>query len=409
MCDGNQGNQAVLAASANKAPLMRLHTVAQRPVPAPTAAAATNIFRATPRDTRLPGRLETQGEAPSFLTRDDRIGRFLSLSAFEGIRRLSIPATMAVIQAVPGLTVNVKVAGQIATEYATPEEEAPGGDQGGPSSVPHSTCYIESTSGLTFSVQATVTSEFKLDAPYDVIVLHCYIDGSWVQGRSIFKHDINPDLPCIQELSRSIPNSDGNEKGGFVERKFTFAPVSSVEDVAGARIAQDIKTASSLGKIRVMAIIAHGIEPAKFVGPTLRGDANFELAEKSMKGKELSHGTSFPAGAVVVQPRALAFKHERKLCDFSFKYRSRSALQRELIIPPSPASTPVLDEIDGLSEQEVRHLARQMLRAKQESCRSENRASVKRERGDTDRAGPARQFKMVRLDDGKVAVDLSDD
>ncbi|POR37780.1 Uncharacterized protein TPAR_02027, partial [Tolypocladium paradoxum] len=325
----------------------------------------------------------------------------------QSIARLSIPATMAVIPAVPGLTINVKVACQIATEYAPPEEETFGEDQGVTASIPRSTCYIESTSGLSFSVQTTVTPEFERIAPYDALAVRVYIDGQYIHGEWYYKSDINWTRSFIREISSGSTPSD--RKGFVVRRTFTFAPVSCVEDVARTRIVQDAKTARSLGVIRVTASVGRGEKAVLYAGNTFRGNQKLELAEKAMKGKELSHGTSFPAGAVGVQPRMVSFNHERDVAEFFFKYRSRGALQRELIIPQSPASTPVLDEIDGLSELEIRRLAREMLRAKQEDRRSERRATVKRENDDTDRTGPAREFKMVRMDDGKEAVDLTDD
>ncbi|PNY27099.1 Uncharacterized protein TCAP_02975 [Tolypocladium capitatum] len=284
---------------------------------------------------------------------------------------------MAVIPQIPGLTVKVKVAGQITTEYAT-SNEASDGDQGKPSGVPHTTCYIESASGVAFGVQVTLTSAFTFVAPYEALLVYFYIDGLWVRSTFVTTNSIDSERP--------------------------------LEDDARTRIANDAKTAESLGTIRITAHTAYGRTQSRaYVPPTLRDDADFELAEKSMKGKELSHGTSFPAGAVVARPTVAAFQHRHQLGEFVFKYRSRGALQRELIVPPSPAPTPVLDEIDGLSEAEVRRLARQMIRAKQENRCSEGRARIKRERGDADGVGHARELKMVRLDDGRVAVDLTDD
>lgn len=134
--------------------------------------------------------------------------------------------TMAVLQMWPGLIVRVKVAGQPATEYDPPEDDEndPEDSTGQPAST---RCYIESTSGLRYSVEAEITSDFKLSAPYQVVVLSVTIDGKFADGRYRFVVGENVVRPVTIEVDRIVEPAPAHVPGLGAQRFFTFAPVSA--------------------------------------------------------------------------------------------------------------------------------------------------------------------------------------
>ncbi|KAM0236604.1 hypothetical protein ACHAP5_009335 [Fusarium lateritium] len=86
------------------------------------------------------------------------------------------------------------------------------------------------------------------------------------------------------------------------------------------------------------------------------------------------------------------------------------ALQHEMIIPRTPSPGPssetglVADALSQLSESDIRRLAMERL---QENMVKDESPRVKRE-ADRSPCTP-RQWKMINFDDGKMAVDLTDD
>uniref|UniRef100_A0A0D2XAL5 Uncharacterized protein n=1 Tax=Fusarium oxysporum (strain Fo5176) TaxID=660025 RepID=A0A0D2XAL5_FUSOF len=97
--------------------------------------------------------------------------------------------------------------------------------------------------------------------------------------------------------------------------------------------------------------------------------------------------------------------HRRLLGEIFFRYRSYQALQHEMIIPrtPSPklSATAGLDEdsLSHLSESDIRRLALERLHDTQAK---DEVSQVKREAAENPRT--PRQWKFVRLEDGKEAV-----
>lgn len=64
-----------------------------------------------------------------------------------------------------------------------------------------------------------------------------------------------------------------------------------VEDASQETVKRDIEVAKRLGTIRVEVYIANGKKRYLYKGnEPVEGEA-FKLAEKSMKGRELTHGT----------------------------------------------------------------------------------------------------------------------
>ncbi|KAK5997977.1 hypothetical protein PT974_00345 [Cladobotryum mycophilum] len=312
---------------------------------------------------------------------------------------------MAVIPEIPGIKVNVKVAGQVAKEYAAPDDEEASCSE---SDVPSHSCYIESITGSRFTVEVKFTKEFKLPRGKNCASAELSLDGEYVEGTFEDESSLKSLDPCCCIFDAMYTKS--RKRRIAIERNFIFGSVSSVEDGDKTRVTRDAKIAKSLGiiEIKITAGINGGV--SQFVPVQRKDPRGFQLAEKSMKGMEISHGASFIWGKTVEPPATWCAESEGDICQFTFMYRSHDALKRMMIIPrsPSPSPEPVrgdADELENLTLSEIRELARETLRSKKGNI-------VKREREEGFVDGKnlqSRPLKMTRIEGNQEAVDLTND
>ncbi|KAI8418150.1 hypothetical protein FOFC_00715 [Fusarium oxysporum] len=297
---------------------------------------------------------------------------------------------MAVLDEVPLVTARVRVAGELATEYdpLDNQESVINLDKEG-TKIPTRNCYIESKSGAEFAVEVTVSDKYRLPHSHDTLIAEVSIDGQVMESCYI-RTPFSPGMPSTIVISSAEFLA---EKERVVARKFVFAPITKTSDhISTDRLNNDIKQAETLGTIRLL------LTTGRFEGPCFKkplswhGGRDVELAEKALKGRAISHATL------------------RLLGEIFFRYRSYQALQHEMIIPrtPSPklSATAGLDEdsLSHLSESDIRRLALERLHDTQAK---DEVSQVKREAAENPRT--PRQWKFVRLEDGKEAVDLTDD
>ncbi|KAF5021379.1 hypothetical protein F66182_6568 [Fusarium sp. NRRL 66182] len=316
---------------------------------------------------------------------------------------------MAVLDAVPHVTVQVRVAGELATEYDPLDDQAAAASLNSRQPeihVKHS--YIESKTGAEYSIEVTVTPEFEFPNNHDAIEAHVCLDGVWMAGKFYPKSDL---ISMTGTLAISTACFAAERAGGEPNiRRFIFAPITRSSEKSADEARIDIKRAKSLGIIKVVLLTGvMGEKHRRLIRQKYRRQ-ELKFAEKAMKGREISHGTQFVASHEMPVMSVTKIYDSRQLGTFIFHYRSHKALQHEMIIPrdPSPeSSTPTNldeDELSHLSEADIRRLARERLRQYQVK---EEWPLIKREADWTPR--PARQWKIVKLDDGKQVFDLTDD
>ncbi|KAG5751540.1 hypothetical protein H9Q69_014273 [Fusarium xylarioides] len=272
---------------------------------------------------------------------------------------------MAVLDEVPLVTARVRVAGELATEYDPLGDQEPviNLDKEG-NKINTRNCYIESKSGAEFAVEVTVSDKYRLPHSHDRFIAEVSIDGQWMESSCIMI-PFPPGMPYTIVIS-SCDFSTENER--VVVRKFVFAPITKTSDhISTDRLNNDIKQAETLGTIRLRLITG------RFIGPHLKkpliwhGGRDVELAEKALK----------------------------------------ESLQHEMIIPrtPSPRLSGLdEDSLSHLSENDIRRLAMERLRDTQVK---DEFSQVKREAEENPRT--PRSWKFVKLDNGREAVDLTDD
>lgn len=260
---------------------------------------------------------------------------------------------MAILEELPGLRVVVSVAGRDAIEYDHPDasEESPGA-----ADCPTSSKYIECVDGANFSVKYFVMNNYRWDHESNALELNVIVDGTWI--RSVI---LNKDRGAIENEIKS-KESYNQERQQWQGQKLKFSAVTTVDDRSKDRIKDDMKVAENLGTIvvKVYRSFNEGACVPKHDDFEVAGVAGYELTEKSLKGKAISHGTSFSAPETIHAPRYVNAKRLDKepIAIFRFHYRSRHALKLEMVIPRTPSPNP---DIARLSRAELERLAQERL------------------------------------------------
>ncbi|ETS79320.1 hypothetical protein PFICI_09173 [Pestalotiopsis fici W106-1] len=308
---------------------------------------------------------------------------------------------------VPGMEVTVQINGVDVKEYDAPEA----GDED--KDYPTITKYIESIDDAFFAVNLNINNHYdwRHGKAKHCLSCECYVDGCWIGARVVKEaRDI------LIRGHQSINNAGEGELS-----KLQFASIQTIDDAKKERVEKDMKATKNLGLIDVK--LYRGTEHGAIAHQAERSPKRdrFEFAEKSLKGKAISHGTTLRSKEQITKPYWVDFRHlpednKQPIARFRFLYRSRDALKREMIIPRSPTPSP--PTFNALSDAELRRLARERFNQLQDSAvKNESSRPIKRELGEvydlTGSTAPKKQRKgkMTRLESGRrvEVIDLSDD
>ncbi|WDK09704.1 hypothetical protein CGRA01v4_00982 [Colletotrichum graminicola] len=327
---------------------------------------------------------------------------------------------MAIIRDFPGVKVTVQVDGRDATEYDDPDGFET--DPNRKNARWRTFHYIESKDDAFFSVCYQVDNSHRWEGPDHALTLALYVDGKRASGMVCeAERFLNFDPLYVWETTVEGSRERSTTSGYDRLNKFKFSKVTTFDDAAIDRVKADTAKAKLLGVIEVF------VYPVIITGPSTytrsphrhkaRRSGNFEIAEKALKGRAVSHGTSFADGGIVSQRPSVTAEYlnnHNPIAAFSFKYRSRDALHKELIIPRSPSPEPIA----GLSEAEIRRLAVERLddinnRRNSPTVKSESRRPIiKRECTeilDLTVEPAKREWKKIKIEGNRVAIDLTDD
>jgi hypothetical protein len=335
---------------------------------------------------------------------------------------------MAINSRVPGVSVEVRVAGERAKEYDPAEMEQ---DEASDESL--TTCYIESNSGAIFSINYSVDENIQ-DLKDELLIINVKIDGSFVGGTFVTppKPGNAPKHGAISTKATQCPVTSR-----ILEHPLMFTEVEAVETEDRHRISQDKEKAKGLGLINVEVLVGKKGQTRPKVYDKTPDQNAFRIAEKAIKGSSVSHGTTYAPepcrnrilitnadadqyirvgqGTVSSLPEIVCdYTRSSMLCRFHFKYRSRSmhpylpldwlivtnmryteALEHELVLPgmvanhtktTTPSETPIKSELDG-----------DLARIKTEVSGEKKQAS----------SNPSRPAKKLKT--GRVVIDLTQD
>ncbi|KAB5585800.1 hypothetical protein GE09DRAFT_38713 [Coniochaeta sp. 2T2.1] len=167
----------------------------------------------------------------------------------------------------------------------------------------------------------------------------------------------------VEGVTKQISGSQGTFS------RFKFSAVNALDDANAQKVKDDLKRAKHIGLIRVRVFRAISLHRTTDKGAiiALGEKRDLSIAEKAMKGRAVSHGTTLSAatkanvGEVLdvywIDPISTPF------AIFDFHYRSKDALRSEMIIPrtASPSVPPSLDGVEAI-EQRVKRKSIALLR-----------------------------------------------
>ncbi|KAI0401204.1 hypothetical protein F4802DRAFT_440587 [Xylaria palmicola] len=322
---------------------------------------------------------------------------------------------MAIHPDLPGLEATVRCNGQALPEYEDPDAGAnDDAANDGADSRPSTTKYIECLDGAEFDVFIKVAAPYQWGYLNHIVIADLVVDGQHIQG-SVFR---NPVSNVLATSTHFIKGRESNVGGTWSRQNFKFAAVKTIDDARKERVESDLKVAKDLGTIEVQFFREIEYGPSSHTPADNCESATFELAEKSLKGKAISHGTSYGPGSATIAPRYISTSKlagdNGPILVIRFLYRSRDALKRELVIPRSPSLSPTLE---NLTPAERDRLARERLdELRNHKMKRETRNTIiKREFGEvfdlTEEPPAPRSTKKSRLQDGREVdvVDLTDD
>ncbi|RDL33263.1 uncharacterized protein BP5553_08702 [Venustampulla echinocandica] len=324
---------------------------------------------------------------------------------------------MAILEGAPGIRVTIVSQGKALKEY-----EDDDGFRRGEYDVPVeriSTTYIECVSDEEFRIELEITPDYNPAGKHTHLSFSAYVDGMSVARWP------TPKAPGVKYyIDAALTRLNKRE---ISCRTLKFSQIRKVDDADSTRVKSDAKLAANLGEIIVY--VHHATEKNsrdKESGGPGEFQAVDEISEKALKGKSISHSISFGAAKVIQQTpsRELVYPDGRHspLGIFRFKYRSREALQQELIIARSPSPEAVASPINArdpnvasgrVSAQErLIQLKREIEQIKSEVKDEEEDGSPrgrKRRADNFEIESCGRAYKTSRHESGMLVVDLTDD
>ncbi|KAH8888303.1 hypothetical protein GQ53DRAFT_826446 [Thozetella sp. PMI_491] len=319
---------------------------------------------------------------------------------------------MAIIEEF-GLGVTVKVDGQSLTEYPDPEPQLP--EKADPDHTITSHHYIEAQDDKEFVVSVTSTNTWESEEPNFALTYYIYVDGKFARAKFARHGDL-----WWGHFKSDTDGAVEHPSGAnyTLLHRFKFSSITTVDDTDKQRLEEDKRATKHLGTIQVNFF--RTLEAGLPYDPTTSGPSGTSLsvAEKALKGQAISHGTSYAPPVKEYRSHCVnvTWLDPYPIAMMCFKYRSRAALQAEMIIPRPPSQTPEADEvdIDGLSVDELRRIARKRRREIKDGkqVKSEGSRVIKREFSEIvdltdDIAGP--QVRKIPRTSQAEAIDLTAD
>ncbi|KAK2018793.1 hypothetical protein LZ32DRAFT_653558 [Colletotrichum eremochloae] len=272
---------------------------------------------------------------------------------------------MAVIDSLPGVKVFIRLNGseEDCAEYDDPNPPQTPASCG---AATHSISkIIESQDDTNFSVHYEVQDAQRWLKGRRGLSVAIYVDGNHVCGGVSREAHIQGQVlrQCIEGRIEA-----STKPGKDILKPFKFVKIKQVEE-GGARVTEDLKVVKHLGNIEIIIYQERDVPKTQWLDCT------------------------YPDGSV-------------RLARFIFRYKSKTALQIEGILPrePSPESSPETQPRNAadLPHEELQRLAQERL-DQLAMVKLENKVGVKREADDEINSRMPKVYKMTI--DG--AIDLT--
>jgi len=209
--------------------------------------------------------------------------------------------------------------------------------------------YIEATEGLDFHIKVSVQPFTKFPTTFKQVEV--YVDGHFVDSFSLDKesHGSGRKGWTRQRNGRSFL-----ESGTWVRKPLRFTNLVTTEDAVNANDLKEI--AKDIGHIQVQIYDATRELSSNHTEQS--SNLSQSVPEKALKGQPIDMSVGYGFGRPTPQPRRYTVhRMGEKLASFTYKYRSRRALQLlELIATPLDPQPLEERDFDTLNPQELREL-----------------------------------------------------
>ncbi|TAQ91575.1 hypothetical protein B7494_g9 [Chlorociboria aeruginascens] len=325
---------------------------------------------------------------------------------------------MAILRDVPGIKITIESNRKTLNEYDDDERgewtppnniSAPGGRQ--------SSTYVECETGSEFQIRVELAPPFHLGWQYNCVAVWARVDGKHIGGKSFTRNHLANNF-YSDKINGVTARIDAAQVS---TRPLKFCSISKVDTSDPVRVNKDVKLAKGLGEI---IVIVHCANEDHIPLPVrIHRRNNFEpvkeIAEKALKGQAISHGVEYGPETRRVQNQHFEFTYpdgeKNPVGAFRFKYRSREALQQQLVIPRSPspevAREPLQNRIPNVGnhrEERLAKLKREIAAIKAEE-QDDNNLGHKRSSEGSEIPQSGKRYKTSRKRDGRIVVDLTDD
>lgn len=213
---------------------------------------------------------------------------------------------MAVLNEVPGIEVTVAINNVQCVEYEDPDAA------GKRTARPTSSKFVESIDEAKFAIDYKVHHNYNWGHKGHSLQFNCWVDNKHIGGKLARSRDVTPFKPAGAQINGMIVFDDATNSWG--KQKLRFAAVKTgmlpntksldckqlltlgiqVDVAISERVEEDLQVSRNIGVIKVE--VRRCIEGRRV--PYMPGHRrilpqdSFELAEKSLKGKAISHGAT---------------------------------------------------------------------------------------------------------------------
>ncbi|KAK3299810.1 uncharacterized protein B0H64DRAFT_437027 [Chaetomium fimeti] len=342
---------------------------------------------------------------------------------------------MAIISSLPGLEVWVNVDGTPAAEYDDPDNQVQGMNLNNfhvpPGRVSQPPCiikYIEAKHGAPFSFHYLVRPPVERSDQWIRSIF--WIDGTKFAANYEMKYD--PVRGARVTTVGAVYS--GNATDGYQRNSFLFSPLEIADVVETGQVSkEDAKVLKHCGTLRVafFYIEKQNGDAVKYdIRPQDSDDRDTRapiIAEKALKGTAVDCKTSYIPSPEQTPRNVNAHKDhyidakKRPFAVFEFRYRSKEGLIKEGVIPRPGVDEQVANMTDAEVRQPLAALMEEQNQRSLDSVKGEdstgvanapetgNRRRIKSEAlaaADDEALAPS---KELRLDNGRVEIDLTDD
>ncbi|KAL7755437.1 hypothetical protein ACKLNR_014535 [Fusarium oxysporum f. sp. zingiberi] len=241
---------------------------------------------------------------------------------------------MAILPAVPHISITVLIDGMPAREYQPSCLPQPiyldGRDK-----LPMARCFIESQAEKAYKIRYRVSPLFFFPHDTDILIIAIFIDGQLFDERAVLKTQLNG-LDYIEEIWYRQRNlTDGSSEWyGMAFKKVTM------EEADQKTTEADLQRIKTLGTIEVVVRVAKGAAHRPTAPSLDDGKRNESLAfsQKALvlNYHEKGHGTSYRKidDNCALDSRPLPVQNIKSLGQFLFFYRSHDFLKARNILDP---------------------------------------------------------------------------